>query len=370
MKLKFIIIMVLLLSGCQMFIVPFEFNSSIKQITVSERSYIIDENNVLFGLGIDYGDGPVKIMNDVVQVIADSSHTVALKTDGTLWEWGSYRTFTSPLFNQNDVKVLVLEDVKNIWGNDSGLTYILKNDDSLWINGINSYEYCRVSPFNPNESNASRKVNHVLDDVEALYVAPYTSNAIAKTKDGRFFIWGSRNETSVKYDIINEFMIDQTQKCIRTPLEISFDMNVKDLAYAHGTIYLIDHNNSLYGLGNNEYNRINDSEQKFISVPYKIMDNVIEVQSNSFSTFILTQDKSLWGLSNRSGKLGLGHDNIPKSPVKLLDDVSMFSSYTFTNMVLKNNGEIIAWGSNNFNQMGISQGMGHYKPKKVGQVRP
>lgn len=368
MKLKILIIGVLLLSGCQMFRIPFEFSTSIKQLTVGQRSsYIIDENNVLFGLGDSYGSGPKELTNDVIQVISDWTHTLALKSDGTLWEWGTTRTFTTPSFNQENVLYFVSDDVRKIWGNDEGLTYILMDDYTLKVNGPGE---CRVSPYNPNESLAWLNIYHVLHNVEDLYVESHTSNAIAKTKDGRYFIWGSNFNSKIGYDIIDESITEPLQTCIQEPIEISFDMEIKTMTLAQGTLYIIDKNDVLYGLGNNESNRINDSNQLVIETPYKIMENVLEVQSTQFSTFILTKDKTLYGLSNELGLLGLGHEDIIPSPIKLMENVSMFSSGVVTTIVLKDNGEIFAWGNNQHSQMGIANDKTYRKPIKIGQIRP
>ena len=121
---------------------------------------------------------------------------------------------------------------------------------------------------------------------------------------------------------------------------------------------------------NNESNRINDSNQLVIETPYKIMENVLEVQSTQFSTFILTKDKTLYGLSNELGLLGLGHEDIITSPIKLMENVSMFSSGVVTTIVLKENGEIFAWGNNQHSQMGIANDKTYRKPIKIGQIRP
>ena len=48
----------------------------------------------------------------------------------------------------------------------------------------------------------------------------------------------------------------------------------------------------------------------------------------------------------------------------------MFSSGVVTTIVLKENGEIFAWGNNQHSQMGIANDKTYRKPIKIGQIRP
>ena len=55
--------------------------------TGSLHSVAIAKDHALFAWGDEYGVEPAAVMKDVTAVAASSSGTIALKTDGTLWQF-------------------------------------------------------------------------------------------------------------------------------------------------------------------------------------------------------------------------------------------------------------------------------------------
>ena len=85
---------------------------------------------------------PVKIMDNVAQVSAGSSHTVILKTDGTVWTCGD--NVDGQIGNGGEygygpnVPVKIMNNVAQVSAG-SNHTVILKNDKSVWACGGNEY---------------------------------------------------------------------------------------------------------------------------------------------------------------------------------------------------------------------------------------
>jgi hypothetical protein len=89
---------------------------------------------------------PVKVMESVESVSAGNSHTLAIKTDGSLWAWGSNKwgynaegqLGDGTTTNSVPLLVKVMESATSV---SAGLNYTLaiKNDGSLWAWGNNSY---------------------------------------------------------------------------------------------------------------------------------------------------------------------------------------------------------------------------------------
>lgn len=79
---------------------------------------------------------PVKVLDDVIAVSAGSAHTAAIKTDGSLWTWGSnaYGQLGNGTTEDSAVPVKVMDGVAAVCAGDY-CTLIVKTDGTLWICG-------------------------------------------------------------------------------------------------------------------------------------------------------------------------------------------------------------------------------------------
>jgi alpha-tubulin suppressor-like RCC1 family protein len=79
---------------------------------------------------------PVKIMEDVVSVAAGNNHSLAIKTDGSLWAWGANRNGQLGDGTTEDkvIPIKIMDDVAIIAaGGDQ--SFAIKADGSLWTWG-------------------------------------------------------------------------------------------------------------------------------------------------------------------------------------------------------------------------------------------
>jgi alpha-tubulin suppressor-like RCC1 family protein len=370
MKKSLLIIILLTLYGCQVLTPSFVLTDSIDSILITHRtSYFISNQKNLYGLGYLNSKSvnePTLIMTDVKHVVSLSNVTFALKNDGSLWEWGSSRLFSVQPNEKKEEMLRVLDDVKMIWGNESRLLYILKNDDSLWVLG---QEDCRVNPQPNVESGSVHRLTKVLDDVKEVSVETFSGSAIARTLDGRWFIWGGSKDAVIDRNVLSLFF-DQDVTCQSVPLEISFDYNIKHMVYAHQALLFITQENELYGLGNNHNFRINNSFETIIKTPFKIATDVKNVQTDVFSIYILKNDNALYRLENWRNTPTQGVDSVYHH--QILSDVEVISSGVGSGsaIAITKNGIIYGWGNNQYNQLGGSQSKVLDKVTKIGQIKP
>ena len=126
----------------------------------------------------------------VSSIAAGDSHSLALRTNGTLWAWGKNRSgqLGIGLFSSVGRTVPTQVGITNDWiavaaGMDH--TLALKTDGSIWAWGANSYGQLGIGTFDA--TNAPTPINSVNDWVA---IAAGWNHSIAVKSDGSLWAWG------------------------------------------------------------------------------------------------------------------------------------------------------------------------------------
>ena len=309
---------------------------------------------------------PIKVLDSVVSVSVGFLHTMAIRTDGSLWAWGineagEVGTFGNGTTESSYTPIKVMESVSAV-SIGSGFVLAIKNDGSLWSWGRN--DSGQLGDGTTEHRYAPVKI---MDSV--IYISAGIHHPMAITADGGLWAWGC-NRYGQLSDTVHLGRFAQTY-----PVQI-LDSVVSVSADARHTM-AVKSDGSLWVWGGNWVSQsrdvpVDEYEEYWLfrPTPTIIMDTVVSVSVGMSHAMAVREDGSLWawgydfnGLIGSVGNTANGMQ--VQFPIKIMDSVTMVSTSDRHTLVLKEDGSVWAWGSNMSGQLGDSTTVHRPRPVKI-----
>ena len=221
--------------------------------------------------------------------VGDQLQTLAIKTDGTLWGWGSNNNgllgLNEPVTANKSSPVQVGSDTN--WSQVSSQQFsmiALKTDGTMWTCGNGSYgevgDNVRVDRSSPVQVGASETW---------AFVESGSFNAFAITTSGELYSWGASGAGRLGHN---------TNTYRSSPTQVGALTNWSTVNSAACTL-AIKTDGTLWGWGNNSSGEIGDNTAITKSSPVQIgaETNWIQVNSAHSQSFGIDSDQKLysWG---------------------------------------------------------------------------
>ena len=252
---------------------------------------------------------------------AESSHSLFLKCDGSLWVMGDNQfgeLGDGTYSNTNRPEQIVASNVTAI---AAGALYslFLKGDGSLWGMGD--------GPF----SLTNRPEQIVASNVTAIAAGDYHSLFIKN--DGSLWAMGDNPAGQLG---------DGTYSNTNRP-ELIVASNVTAIAAGEGHSLFLKSDGSLWAMGDNFYGQLGDGTYNTTNLPEQIVAGVTAIAAGGWHTLFLKSDGSLWGMGlNQYGELGDGTYKSTNRPERILAAYNQIS------------GQLLATGDMQLSFVGIA----------------
>lgn len=244
------------------------------------------------------------------------SHSAAIKTDGTLWLWGSNG------YGQlgNDSLIGVSSPIQTItfgtnWADVAAgfHTAAVKKDGTLWVWGRNNYGQLGID----NTTNISSPVQTITGGTSwSIIASGYEHTAAIKT-DGTLWLWG-RNTAGQLGDNTNTNKSSPVQT-------VAGGTDWYAVACGGSSIYdgftvAVKNDGTLWTWGKNSYGQLGDTSVSHRSSPVQTVaggSTWISVAGGTFHTVALKSDNTLWTWGRGSfGQLANNSSIDRSSPVQ------------------------------------------------------
>jgi alpha-tubulin suppressor-like RCC1 family protein len=298
-------------------------------------------------------------LDDVIAIAAGYRHSVALKVDGTVWSWGDngggiLGAGIADAYRTSPVQVVTSSGpLTGITAISAGLfhTMALKSDGTVWVWGQSNYG--ALGQGNLNTQTRAVQVPG-LTGITAIVAGGWYSLALQTNGSTSGNVWGFGLNDSGQ-------LLDGTTTNRLSPVLGSAQITLMGAGAQHTVVRKVD--GTIWGAGYNLYGQLGNgttvTPQSTLATAMNGVTGVTKISAGGHFTLVLKSSGEVWAAGwNASGSLGDGTNldkSTPARTVVLRDTVDIAASNVVTDyygnavgysVALTADGRVWTWGSN------------------------
>jgi alpha-tubulin suppressor-like RCC1 family protein len=298
-------------------------------------------------LGYDASSGtqytPMRIGSEStwVSVACGFAHSVALRSNGTLWSWGLNSSGALGSGNTNDRTIPALIGGSSNWAKVAcgrAHTAAINNNGELWVWGENSSG--QLGTGNTTNRLIPVKVGNSTDWSQ---VACGSSFTVALKSNGTLWAWGA--------SLANGTATQQTN-----PVQIGTSTDWTSISCGDYHTAALRSDGTLWTWGSNGHKQLGDGGSTSSAMPNQVGDATdwVQVVCGEHHTIAMRSGGEVftWG-KNDQFQLGSGESQNPTQPRPLPGSTWKSSAFGVSHAAgVKSDGTLWAWGLNDYGQLG------------------
>ena len=328
-------------------------------------------NTGVMGNGAMYGtqNSPLQVDNlsEISAVSTSGNHALAVKSNGTVWGWGSnIRGEAATDSSFNVLSPMTVSGLSNIVAVSAGFTYslALDGDGRVWAWGSNSYGQLGLGTSD-SSPHPTPVVVPGLSDV--AFIAAGAGFNVVVRKDGTVWTWGQNTYGQ----------LGTTGPSTNTPAQVSGVTGVRAVAVSENHVLALKADGTVMGWGMNPFGQAGSTNFVYINpipAPVAGLTGVTGIAAGNGFSLAVKSDGTVWEWGLNAEQLGSGVTNSNPQPnpsmVNGITNAVSIAAGISHGLALLNDGTLRAWGNNNNGQIGDGTTFGRTMPVQVtGLVR-
>src|SRR5690606_27370837 len=235
-------------------------------------------------------------LTNVVAVAAGGYHSLALKSDGTVWAWGdnTHGQLGNGTYNSSSFPV----QVKNLTGviaiaAGENHSLALKSDKTVWAWGANNYGQLGTKDYARRNTPTKVKDENTMRS-RAIAIAAGGQASMAITDDGRVWNWGSNSRGQLG---IGESSKDTPD--VWSPISPNFYVSMSTIGKIERgynfAFAVAASNGKLWGWGANTWGQLGAGTDWDYTLPVETgMTSVLDVSGGYAHSLFVKSDGTVW----------------------------------------------------------------------------
>jgi alpha-tubulin suppressor-like RCC1 family protein len=293
---------------------------------------------------------PVQVtgLSGVTAIASGLFHILAVRSDGTVWAWGynsdgQLGNGTCCVASSTPQRVISLSGITAVTGG-ANHSLALKSHGTVWAWGSNGYGQLgngsTTDSFTPMQVKGLRGVTAIAGGF--VY-------SLALKSDGTVWAWGDNNSGQLG---------NGTRTMSSTPVQVSGLGGVTAIAAAGNHSLALKSDGTVWSWGYNGYGQLGNGTTTDSSTPVAVsgLSRVTAIAGGAWHSLALKSDGTVWGWGdNYDGQIGNGTNvDVNPAPVQVsgLSGATAIGSGWYHSLALTSHGTVWAWGANGRGQLG------------------